>query len=121
LRKVSPKPSGEFRTFAGKTPVRTRHEKENLDGEPQSEEEKVHQHDPAPSRRDLLKHLSKCAEKHGSRSDRTGPQPAQRLGSDRWLKKMRWQRLRRSRHGFSSRLRRDFNTILIQKTKVGRV
>jgi len=35
--------------------VRTRQEKENLNGEPQGEEEKVHQHDAAPSRRNLLK------------------------------------------------------------------
>jgi hypothetical protein len=112
---------GEFRTFTGETPVRTRHEKENLDSEPQGEDEKVHQHDSAPSRRNLLEHLSKRAEKQGSRSYRTGPQPAQRFGLDRWLKKMRWQRLRRSRHGFSSRLGQDFDTILVQKTKVGRV
>ncbi|HKD28929.1 MAG TPA: hypothetical protein VKC66_23865 [Xanthobacteraceae bacterium] len=112
---------GEFRTFTGETPIRTRHEEENLNGKPQREEEKVHQHDAAPSCRNLLKQLSKCDEKQGKGSHPAGPQPAQRVGWDRWLKKLRWQRLRRSRHGFSSRLRHNLNTILIQKTKVGRV
>src|SRR5262249_8575739 len=107
-------------TFAGETPMCTCDEKEDLDGEPKGEEEDVRQHDPAPSRRNLLKHLSNNRENQQSGRDRAGPQPVQRLWLDRWLKKLGCRRLRPSRHGCSSGLRQDLNAILIQKTKVGR-
>jgi hypothetical protein len=93
LRKELRKPFCEFRIFAGETPIRTRCEKENLDGEPEGEEENVRQHDPAPPRRNLLKRRFKYAENEQNRSDHIGPQP-QGLGLDRRLKKLRYRRLR---------------------------
>jgi len=65
-----------------------------LDGEPKGKEENVRQHDPAPPRRNLLKRRFKYAENQRNRSDHIGPQPAQGLRSDRWLKKLRYRRLR---------------------------
>src|SRR5712671_6303347 len=94
LRKEFRKPFDEFRIFAGEAPICTRCEKEDLDGEPKGEEENVRQHDPAPSRRNLLKDLSNYGENQQSRSHRTGPQPAQGLRLDRWLKKLRCRGVR---------------------------
>jgi hypothetical protein len=68
LRKVFRKPLDEFRTFTGETPICTRREKENLDGEPKGEEENVRQHDPAPSCRNLLKYPAQRRENQKSRS-----------------------------------------------------
>jgi len=65
-----------------------------LDGEPKGEEENVRQHDPAPPRRNLLERPFNDAENQQNRSDHIGPQPAQGLRLDRWLKKLRYRRLR---------------------------
>jgi hypothetical protein len=64
-----------------------------LDGEPKGEEENVRQHDPAPPRRNLLQRIFNHTENERSRSHDIGPQPAQGL-LDRWLKKLRYRRLR---------------------------
>jgi hypothetical protein len=71
-----------------------RGEKENLNGEPKREEENVRQHNPAPPRRNLLKHPFNGTENQRSRGDHIGPQPAQRVPLDRWLKKLRYRWLR---------------------------
>jgi hypothetical protein len=65
-----------------------------LDGQPKGEEENVRQHDPAPPRRNLLQRRFKDTENERSCSDHIGPQPAQGLRLDRWLKKLRYRRLR---------------------------
>jgi uncharacterized Zn finger protein (UPF0148 family) len=120
LRNQFRKPFGDFRIFVGQAPICASCEKENLDSEPKREEKNVRQDDPAPSRRNLLKHLSDRAETEQNASDHSSPQPAQRLRLDRRLKKLWCQRLRRQRHGYSLRLKQDFITILMQKTKVER-
>jgi hypothetical protein len=65
-----------------------------LDGEPKGEEENVRQHDPSPPRRNLLQHRFNGTENERSRGNHIGPQPAQGLRLDRWLKKLRYRRLR---------------------------
>jgi hypothetical protein len=62
LRDQFRKPFADFRIVVGETPICARCEKENLDGEPKREEENVRQDDPAPSRGNLLEHLSNGAE-----------------------------------------------------------
>jgi len=109
LRNQFRKPFGDFRIFVGEAPIRARCEKENLDSEPKREEENVRQDDPAPSRRDLLKHLSNRAENEQNAGDRSSPQPAQGLRLDLRLKKSRCQRLRRQRHGYSLKIEAAFH------------